>query len=105
MHPPFTGLLLKEVPAGGDTIDGRYIPAGTKVGHCAWGVMRGEGIWGPDAGVFRPERWLEDGEASRKRMEKDLDVVFGSGRWGCAGKSLAYIELDKIFFEVSRFRS
>ncbi len=107
MHPPFTGLLFKTAPPGGDTIDGRYIPGGTKIGHCTWGIFRAQGIWGPDADVFRPERWLVgvevDGE-KRRRMEKDLDVVFGSGRWGCAGKNVAYLELDKVFFEVSDSR-
>ena len=106
IHPPFTGLVLKVVPPAGDTIDGRFLPGGTKVGHCVLGAFRNERLWGPDAGLFRHERWLEGGDEameSRKRMEKDLDVAFGSGRWGCAGKTVAYMELDKIFFEVSRF--
>lgn len=105
MQPPFTGLLLKVVPPAGDLIDGRFLPGGTKVGHCVFGAFRDERLWGPDAAMFRPERWLEEGDEGlerRRRMEKDLDVVFGSGRWGCAGKTVAYMELDKIFFEVSR---
>lgn len=98
--------MLKVVPPAGDTIDGRFIPGGTKVGHCVLGAFRDERLWGPDAGLFRPERWLDgvgEGMERRKRMEKDLDVLYGSGRWGCAGKTVAYMELDKVFFEVSRF--
>jgi hypothetical protein len=26
--------------------------------------------------------------------------VFGSGRWGCAGRMIAFMELNKVFVEV-----
>jgi len=58
--------------------------------------------FGEDVDIFRPERWLEaDAEPDRRRkMEKTVDIIFGSGRWACLGKSIVYIELNKIFFEV-----
>src|SRR5262249_31239301 len=40
------------------TIAGRTIPAGVQVAACLWLAMRREDLW-PDAGRFRPERWLE----------------------------------------------
>jgi hypothetical protein len=32
--------------------------------------------------------------------QKSVDIIFGSGRWACLGKSIVYIELNKIIFEV-----
>ncbi|ORY14838.1 cytochrome P450 [Clohesyomyces aquaticus] len=99
VHPPFTGLLMKKVPPGGDTIDGQYIPEGTRIGHNTWAVQR-DPIYGEDVEVFRPERWIEANGEKVLRMEQNLDLVFGYGRWGCLGKTVAYIELNKIFVEL-----
>jgi cytochrome P450 len=30
-------------------------------------------------------------------MERMLELVFGSGRFGCLGQHIAMIELDKVF--------
>ncbi len=59
MHPPVVGLQSKEVPHGGDRWKGAYLPAGTNVSYCYWGMMRRADIWGNDASEFRPERWLD----------------------------------------------
>jgi cytochrome P450 len=92
---------MKEVPPEGDTIHGRFIPGGTKIGHNMWSIQRHE-VYGADLHMYRPERWLEAG-VKQVQMEKVLDLVFGHGRWGCLGKPIAYIELNKVFVEVSQF--
>ena len=56
IHPPVTGLLFKEVPRGGDTLNGLFLPEGTKLGWSVWGAMRDKSFWGEDARIFRPER-------------------------------------------------
>lgn len=33
IFPPITGLLVKLVNPGGETIKGRYVPGGTGIGH------------------------------------------------------------------------
>ena len=98
--PPFTGLLMKTINKGGETIKGQYIPEGTSIGHCAWGIQR-RPIFGKDVDAFRPERWLEAEPEQRKEMERTVDLIFGSGRWACLGRTIVYIELNKIFIEVS----
>src|SRR2546429_661177 len=62
MWPPVMGLMQKTVPKGGDTLNGKYIPEGTDIGYCAWGLHRNKDIFGEDADSFRPERWLEVNE-------------------------------------------
>lgn len=100
VHPPFGGLIMKEVGPGGDTFDGKYIPAGTRIGHSIWAVTHDPSVFGHDVDVFRPERWLEADENTRSLMKKNTELVFGSGRWGCPGRTVAFIELNKVLVEV-----
>lgn len=100
IYPPVTGLFLKEVPPGGDTLNGIFVPGGACIGSAAFGVMRNPKIWGQDADLFRPERWLEaDGEILQQ-MELNLELNFGYGKYQCLGKNVARIELNKVFVEV-----
>lgn len=100
IHPPVVGLMSKEVPPEGDTFKGVYLPGGTKIGYCAWGIYRRRDIWGDDADEFRPERWLESPQEKLRLMESTLELVFGYGRWQCLGRNIALMELNKVFLEV-----
>jgi cytochrome P450 len=100
IFPPVTGLSSKLVPPGGDTFEGYFIPEGTKIGYCAWGVFRDKTIWGEDSHIFRPERWLNIPAEKFREMDLTLELIFGYGRWQCLGKNIAFIELNKIFVEV-----
>lgn len=101
LWPPATGLGSKEVPPTGDTICGHPVPGGTQIGQNICGIMRLKNIWGEDSGVFRPERWIEANENRATVMKSTLELVFGSGKYKCLGKSIAMMELNKIFVEVS----
>ena len=74
-HPGICGHLERVVPEGGTTLCGHYIPAGTVVGIAAPVINHVEEVWGPDADVFRPERWIEASEGQLKSMEKSLGTV------------------------------
>jgi hypothetical protein len=78
------------------------VPGGTLVGPNFWATGRNTAVFGADAEVFRPGRWLEvtDGE-KRAEMRRVAELIFGYGRWGCAGKMLALLEMNKVFVEVS----
>jgi cytochrome P450 len=100
MHPPIPALLPKKVPPEGDTIHGVFVPGGTGIGYCAFGIQRNKSVFGEDAHFLRPERWLEASGAELQRMERTADLVFGSGKFQCLGKNVAMVELRKFFFEV-----
>ncbi|WYZ46111.1 hypothetical protein EsH8_IX_000336 [Colletotrichum jinshuiense] len=102
IFPPVTGQLSKVVPKGGDTFKGIFLPEGTQIGYCAWGVFRRRDIWGPDSDLFRPERWLEADAENLRLMESTLELVFGYGRWQCLGRNVAMMELNKVFVELLR---
>ena len=99
-NPPVSLLFPKVVPPEGDTLDGTFIPGGTKIGTDFWSMGRRADIFGADVSVFRPERFLEASPTERTRMEKTTDLMFGYGRYMCPGKAMAWLEMNKLFVEV-----
>lgn len=104
MQPGFTIVAGKQVPPEGDTIDGKFVPGGTSIFHSIWSLLRNKMLFGEDSDIFRPERFLECSEAQRGEMMRNVELVFGHGRWMCAGKTILFVELNKIFVEVSYTR-
>jgi cytochrome P450 len=88
------------VPPEGDTIHGYFLPGGTTVAMNLSALMRSKKIFGEDADIFRPERFLEVDQETREEMQRTVELVFGYGRWMCAGKVIAWLELNKTLFEV-----
>lgn len=70
MHPA-TGLVLqREVPAGGAILAGKHVPGGTIVGINSWVMHANTQVYGADAHVFRPERWLVADAAQLSEMKR-----------------------------------
>ena len=101
MKAPAAGPLFKTVPPEGDMIDGKFIPGGTQIGTSPFGVYHSKKTFGDDAALFLPERWIDADPAQAANMSSVLDLVFSVGKWGCLGKPVALMELNKIFVEVS----
>ncbi|KAK3685320.1 cytochrome P450 [Podospora appendiculata] len=102
IKPPASGAFFKTVPAGGDVIDGKFIPAGTQIGSSPFGIHHSKKVFGEDAGLFRPERWLEADADSFALMTSTVDLVFHYGKFQCLGKTVAFMEFNKIFVELLR---
>ena len=102
---PVTDLMFKKVPAGGDTYNGKFFPESTNIGYSAFGAYRSKSFWGEDANEFNPERWFGNEPERLKAMEETVSLIFGFGKYGCMGKGLAMMELNKIFVEVSEPRA
>ena len=102
MWPPVLGLMSKQVPPCGDYLDGRFVPGGTNVGYCAWGLFRKKDTFGTNAHIFRPERWIEGSEPQLAEMNRTLDLVFGWGKYSCLGKPIAWMEMRKAIAELMR---
>ena len=99
-YPPAPATMFKQVPVGGDTIDGKYLPEGTQIGGSSLGIQHSKDIYGPDADLFRPERWLEANAERAAAMNTTVDLCFHSGKYQCLGKSVAMMEFNKVFVEV-----
>ncbi|KAI0969727.1 pisatin demethylase [Xylaria arbuscula] len=102
MRSPVPGLNPKVVPPEGDTMHGKFIPGGTAIGMNTASLFASTKNFGDDAALFRPERFTEANEQKRTEMEKLVELGFGYGRFQCAGKPVAFMELNKVVFELLR---
>ncbi|KAJ5523622.1 hypothetical protein N7513_013166 [Penicillium frequentans] len=94
MHPA-TGLpLARVVPEGGTTLCGRFFPAGSIVGVNAWVIHSNKSVFGADAELYRPERWLESSELS-SAMDRNF-MAFGGGARTCIGKNISLLEIGTL---------
>ncbi|EFX04226.1 benzoate 4-monooxygenase cytochrome p450 [Grosmannia clavigera kw1407] len=103
MHPAVCMPLERYVPDSGLTLpDGSFVPSGTAVGINPYIVGRNEGVWGPDANEFLPERWLkndgEDNDTYKRRLRQmnAADLAFGGGSRICLGRNVALLEIYKV---------
>ncbi|KAG9244214.1 cytochrome P450 [Calycina marina] len=103
MHPGVGLLLERVVPAGCLTLaDGRFFPPGTVVGMNAWVIHQNKVVFGQDAAVFNPDRWLrarnETEEVFQSRLSnmKDHGLTFGAGKRVCMGRQLSILEIYKV---------
>jgi cytochrome P450 family 135 len=79
-------LLLEPVEIGG-----RRLPAGVHVAACIWLALRRQDLW-PQAGAFRPERWLEGAPPTNPMSW----IPFGGGVRRCAGAPFAEMEMREV---------
>lgn len=101
LHPVIGMALPRRVPAGGMAVHGLAIPPGTTVGCNPVSLHRSRDIFGDDADVFRPERWLggagggNDEEEKIRAMER-YNLIWGGGARTCPGRHLAEMLVSKI---------
>jgi fatty acid omega-hydroxylase len=69
--------------------DGTFVPAGTVVYYNIYTMGRDMAIWGEDAEVFRPERWLE----MQDMPSNYVFPAFNAGPRECLGRRLAMVEM------------
>ncbi|KAF2445759.1 cytochrome P450 [Karstenula rhodostoma CBS 690.94] len=94
VFPSFAVQIQRYSPPEGIKLSGKFIPAGYRVGMNPHIIQRDKEVFGQDADVFRPDRWLE-GEERCKAMDRAY-ISFGVGTRPCAGKNLALAEIHKL---------
>jgi cytochrome P450 len=73
---------------------GRFVPAGTIVSTNPWLLHFNKKVFGEDAGIFRPERWME-GKERAAEMWKQM-FHFGGGPHICLGRNVVLMEMWKL---------
>ena len=103
MHPGVGLMLERVVPDEGLRLpDGRFVPSGTTVGMNAWVVHMNKEVFGQDAEIYNPSRWLPaEGESAeifqiRRSRMRESDLTFGAGNRVCLGKNVSMMEAYKL---------
>ncbi|XXH01255.1 hypothetical protein Hte_007609 [Hypoxylon texense] len=96
MYAPLPFALPREVPEGGDTVDGYFLPAGVVVATNPIAASLDPKNFA-DPLLFNPDRWLDDYQG-----EDDLEASqpFSLGARGCLGKSLGWMEMRQILAKL-----
>jgi cytochrome P450 len=76
-------------------VNGRELPTGVHVAPCIYLVHRREDLY-PDAGAWRPERWLGAGAP-----ESFAWIPFGGGVRRCVGAAFATMEMAEVLRVVA----
>ncbi|KAK4168189.1 cytochrome P450 [Cladorrhinum sp. PSN259] len=93
--PGFGLPLWREVPKGGAMVCGQFFPEGANLGVNPWVSHHNKEVYGEDADVFRPERWLECSGDQLASMEQSL-IPFGLGSRTCIGQNVSMLEITKV---------
>ena len=56
--------------------------------------------WGPDAGTFNPERWLDTSLHSEKSSSSTPHLSFGAGSRSCPGATIASKLISAALFRI-----
>lgn len=104
LHSTSSMGLPRVVPPGGLIVRGRFFPEGAVLSVPSFTIHRDPSVWGADVEAYRPERWLEEGGASKEQREKMWAAFnpFSYGPRACVGKNLANMELQMIIASVFR---
>ncbi|CAI0402165.1 unnamed protein product [Linum tenue] len=81
--------------------DGTKVKAGGMVTYVPYSMGRMEYNWGPDAALFKPERWLKDGLFQNSSPFKF--TAFQAGPRICLGKDSAYLQMKMALAILCRF--
>ena len=82
------------LPDEGMSVSGTFLPGGTIVSCHSETIHQDVNVYGHDANLFRPERWLEASEEQLRQMNKYF-LGFGHGKRMCIGRHLALLEMKK----------
>jgi cytochrome P450 len=93
IYPPVPTQAPRTVPAGGDTIDGQFIPAGTNIHQPQYVAHHLESNFKRPK-EFHPERFL--GAEEFANDNHGVMQPFSFGARNCIGRNLAYAEMRLI---------
>ncbi|KZT51464.1 cytochrome P450 [Calocera cornea HHB12733] len=107
MHSGVGFPLPRVVPESGAIISGEVFPEGVVVGMNAWQVHRNRDVFGIDADIYRPERWMVTDKTDQKEVERVRNIerhqfAFGAGTRTCIGKHISLMEIRIAIPELLR---
>ena len=90
--PAAPSIFPRIVDTGGMMLHGMFVPEGMEIACNPWLVHRDVEIYGEDAHIYCPERWLDSDKA---KLYEKYNMTFGYGTRVCLGRDIAMMELYK----------
>ncbi|KAF9007215.1 CYP63 cytochrome P450 monooxygenase-like protein [Cyathus striatus] len=87
-------------PSSDPTEKPYYIPAGTKSAYSVFIMQRRKDLWGPDADVFDPDRFLDERLKQYLVKNSFIFLPFNAGPRICLGQQFAYNEMSFIIIRL-----
>jgi cytochrome P450 len=102
IHPAVGFPLERYVPEGGAEVCGYSLPAGTNISTSAPLMHMDKGVFGHDARIFRPERWLEASPEQLGLMDRTFIAVRNLASRGRAAYLTSSLAVWARFSNVHR---
>ena len=100
LYPPVP-IEIKQCESPTTLPDGTFLPTSSIIVWCIWALNRSATLYGDDADVFRPSRWLNStGQFSPKTAFEF--PVFNAGPRACLGKKMAEVMGAWIIIQLIR---
>ena len=96
--PPAPSGTLRSLDRDAD-LSGYMLPKGTPILISPWAIHRSRAVWGDDAKLWRPARWLEARSVNAAKRGADGAsrwLPFSDGRQNCIGQHLATVRLVEL---------
>ena len=91
LHSPVP-ITLRETTRS-TTIQGQYVPKGTKIVLCMWAANTAIAEWGEGSNEFNPDRWMGPGKANSGGASSNYSfLTFLHGPRSCIGQAFAKAE-------------
>ncbi|KAI5866411.1 putative cytochrome P450 [Durotheca rogersii] len=101
--PPIPWMLPRQVPRGGDTVCGIWLPGGTPVSIQAYTMNRTQDYF-HHATSFLPERWLPEAYVDPTSLffqdRREAVQPFSVGPRSCMGQHLAWAEMRLVLAKL-----
>lgn len=81
--------------------NGPIVKAGDIVFWSDWILGRDENVWGPDAKLFKPSRWIDE-QGLHKKESQWVAHMFNGGPRLCLGQELAKFEACAVLSALLR---
>lgn len=88
---PPVRLTVREA-ACDTTVQGEFVPAGTRIILCPMATNTSVALWGDDAGDFKPDRWLDASARPTTGRANYAFLTFLHGPRSCIGEKFARAE-------------
>ncbi|KAL2880404.1 hypothetical protein SGCOL_004121 [Colletotrichum sp. CLE4] len=89
-------------PGGLQLPNGMFVPGRINIGCPASQINRDQQVFGHDADVYKPERWMRgqdeshDDYLNRRSVMEKTELTFGQGSRTCIGKNVFALEVYKV---------